>query len=58
MVNKYVRVLESREINERTGNVWSLYDVPNTWRAKVEQKVLADGYEFNGDGTVKEKNLI
>ncbi len=51
MVNKYSRVLETREINERTGNVWSIYDVPNTWRTKTQTKVISDGYFFGNDGT-------
>ena len=51
MVKKYVRVLESREINTMTGEVWSIYDVPNTWKNKTEQKVIADGYYFDDDGT-------
>lgn len=52
MVTKYVRVLEDHEINSRTGEIWSLYDVPKTWRAKVEKKILEDGFEFDDDGRV------
>lgn len=51
MVNKYARVLEQREINVNTGEVWSINDVPNTWRKKAETKVIADGYYFDEDGT-------
>ena len=51
MVNKYVRVLEEREINAKTGEVWSLFNVPNTWKSRVEVKVLQDGYVFLEDGT-------
>lgn len=51
MVKKYARVLESREINSMTGEVWAIQDVPNTWRSKTEAKVLADGYVFLEDGT-------
>lgn len=51
MVNKYARVLEQREINVNTDEVWSINDVPNTWRKKTEAKVIADGYHFDEDGT-------
>ena len=51
MVNKYARVLEQREINVNTGEVWSINDVPNTWRKKTEAKVISDGYYFDEDGT-------
>lgn len=51
MVKKYARVLENREINASTGEVWAIQDVPSTWRSKTEQKVIADGYYFDEDGT-------
>jgi len=51
MVNKYARVLESREINPNTDEVWSINDVPRTWKSKTEAKVIADGYYFDEDGT-------
>ena len=51
MVNKYARVLEAREINVNTGEVWSINDVPNTWRKTTEAKVISDGYYFAEDGT-------
>jgi hypothetical protein len=51
MVNKYARVLESREINVNTGEVWSINDVPNTWKKKTEARVISDGYHFAEDGT-------
>lgn len=51
MVNKYARHLEQRDINVNTGEVWKITDVPNTWRAKTESKVIADGYYFDVDGT-------
>lgn len=53
MVRKYARLLEEREINVNTDSVWAIQDVPQAWRAKTEAKVIADGYEFNEDGTVK-----
>ena len=56
MVRKYVRLLEEREINHNTESIWCLNDVPNTWREKVKQKILEDGYSFNNDGTI-EKTL-
>lgn len=52
MVKKYVKALEGREINSRTGEIWTIYDVPNTWKAKVEQQIAADGYIILDDGTV------
>ena len=36
MVKKYARVLENREINSMTGEIWSINDVPNTWKKKTE----------------------
>jgi len=51
MVNKYAKHLENRDTNVNTGSVWSLFDVPNTWRSKTEAKVIADGYHFDEDGT-------
>jgi len=51
MVNKYAKHLENRDTNVNTGSVWSLFDVPNTWRNKTEAKVIADGYHFDEDGT-------
>ena len=51
MVNKYARLLESRETNAKTGEVWTINDVPNTWRSKTEANVIADGYYFDADGT-------
>ena len=51
MVQKYSRLLEEREINYNTMEIWTLQDVPRTWRKKTEQKVVADGYYFDEDGT-------
>lgn len=51
MVKKYTRLLEEREVNSRTGEIWAIQDVPNTWRARTEAAVLADGYVFLEDGT-------
>jgi hypothetical protein len=55
MVAKYSRHLEERDINEKTDKVWTIMDVPNTWRKKTEAKVIADGYEFLEDGTAVKK---
>ena len=52
MVNKYARLLEERIINDKTGYVWAIQDVPRTWRNKTETKVIQDGYTFDEDGTV------
>ena len=51
MVNKYARHLEERDINVKTDEVWSINDVPNTWKAKTRTKVENDGYYFDEDGT-------
>ena len=51
MVKKYARLLEERIINDNTGEVWSINDVPNTWRSKTRTKVEEDGYYFDEDGT-------
>ena len=59
MVAKYSRHLEDRDINDNTGEVWAIQDVPKTWRKKTEAKVIADGYYFDEDGTAypNEPNL-
>ena len=52
MVAKYVRVLKNREIYDKTGNIWTINDVPKTWRSKVEIQIVEDGYVIEEDGTV------
>ena len=52
MVAKYVRVLENREVYDKTGNIWTINDVPKTWRSKVEIQIIDDGYVIEEDGTV------
>ena len=53
MVKKYVRMLENREINAKTGSVWAIQDVPVTWRAKTQTQIEADNYYIDeNDGTV------
>lgn len=51
MVQKYSRLLEERDINYNTNEIWKLQDVPKTWRSKTEAKVISDGYYFAEDGT-------
>lgn len=53
MINKYAHVLEERQINDRTGEIWTINDVPKTWRKKTQDKILADGYIILEDGTVE-----
>ena len=53
MVNKYAHVLEERQINDRTGEIWTINDVPKTWRKKTQDKIEADGYLILEDGTVE-----
>ena len=52
MKAKYVRVLEERDINSKTGEIWKIDDVPTTWRAAVTIQIEADGYIIDVDGTV------
>ena len=52
MVTKYVIALEERQIYEKTGEIWTINDVPSLWRTKTKKQVIADGYVFNEDGTV------
>lgn len=52
MKKKYVRVLEERDINAKTGEIWRLDDVPTTWRTGVLAQIEADGYIVDEDGTV------
>jgi len=56
MVSKYVKVLEGRELNTRTGEIWKIDDVPSTWRKKVEKQIIADGYVILEDGTVEKES--
>jgi len=51
MVRKYRDLLIYRAINAKTNSVWAIQDVPNLWRSKTEQAVIADGYYFDEDGT-------
>ena len=55
MLNKYVRVLEERDINPKTGETWKVTDVPTTWRSRVIAQIEADGYEVMDDGTVNKR---
>ena len=51
MIRKYKDLLIYRAINAKTNSVWAIQDVPNLWRSKTEQAVIADGYYFDEDGT-------
>ena len=53
MVKKYARLLEQRIINEKTGSIWAIQDVPGTWRNNTQAKVEEDGYKFLEDGTAE-----
>ena len=52
MVKKYVKALEHRDINNATGEIWNVADVPNLWKSKVLAQIEADGYIVDEDGTV------
>lgn len=56
MKKKYVKALENREINSRTGEIWKIDDVPSIWKAQVEDQIAADGYTILIDGTVEKIN--
>lgn len=49
----YRRYLEQRSIYSKTGKVWTIDDVPPTWREETRALVIADGYEFLEDGTAQ-----
>ena len=51
MIKEYVSHIENRDILDGTDRVWSINDVSEIWRDRVRQKVIADGYFFNEDGT-------
>ena len=51
MIRKYKDLLIYRAINAKTNSVWAIQDIPNLWRSKTEQAVIADGYYFDEDGT-------
>ena len=53
MVKTYAHVLEERQINDMTGEIWKITDVPKTWRKKTQDKVEADGFIILEDGTVE-----
>lgn len=36
MVAYYVAKIQDKEINPKTGEVWTVNDVPKLWRKKVE----------------------
>ena len=55
MTAKYVRHLENRDINPSTGSIWTINDVPNLWKKKVEAQIEADGCVVDEDGTVVKK---
>lgn len=57
MKAKYVRVLENREINAKTGETWKIDDVPTTWRTAVSMQIVADGYIIIDDGTVEKADV-
>jgi hypothetical protein len=55
MVRKYARLLEEQEICYKTGEIWTINDVPNTWRKKTQTKVEEDGYTFDEEGHAVKK---
>lgn len=52
MVKKYCTDLEARNINSKTGEIWTIFDVPILWNAKVRKQIATDGYKILDDGTV------
>jgi len=55
MVKKYARLLEERQINNKTQETWKIQDVPELWNADTRAKVEADGFYFEEDGTATKK---
>lgn len=39
MVNFYLDKIKNGIINPKTGNVWTVENVPTTWRFKVQEKL-------------------
>lgn len=56
MISHYAKLLEDRETNDLTGNVWTIGDVDLTWRDKVYTRIYSDGYYFDEDGTAYKAN--
>ena len=50
MVKKYVRLLIQHETNVATGEIWSIFAVPNTWRTRTKTAVEAEGYTWDENG--------
>lgn len=50
MVRKYTRLLEENAINSKTGNIWTINDVPATWRERTRNQVIEDGFAFDENG--------
>ena len=48
---KYARHMRNREINNKTGEVWKINDVPYTWRQKTVTLLDSEGYYIAEDGT-------
>lgn len=42
MVKLYVKQIMNKEINNKTGKVWRLEDVPQRWKKKVEAELLKE----------------
>ena len=53
MVNKYAHHLENQDINPKTDAIWTIQDVPKSWRNPTEAKVIQDGYYFDEDGVAQ-----
>ena len=40
MVAFYVRKIKNGDLNKKTGEPWSVEDVPDVWKDKVEHELL------------------
>lgn len=40
MVKFYVDKIQNEVINEKTGKIWTLENVPKLWRKKVEKALI------------------
>lgn len=56
MISEYVKHLENRDIYPETNRPWSINDISLSWRSKVVEIIVRDGYYVDStDGTVYPK---
>lgn len=45
MVKFYLTKIQNNEINDNTGAVWNVEDVPKLWKLKVKNALKRDTYD-------------